>query len=346
MMKYKISILSLAIASIMLVSMIGVAGVTAAQTVNVNPNGQVAAVCDRNGNSLWLFAQGANGNLYFKQENATSWTNLGGPIGSAPAAVWQPSTAHVNQVTVFFRGTDGALYSTTTPDILTATPTWSAVTVLPGATVLANTGPSAVYTATSGQTDVFYVDSASHQLMEDSSASTGLFPPSSGITPLGGYVTASPGAVNTSTSGIDVFVRGSQGSLYERMYASGGWGGYTKFNTGVLMAGTGPSATDYSGAVLLYVTGTDFHMYGAFSSYTDGVTWQTVYQATGSGSRSLTWWGNIGGYLTSSPSATGYSYTYDTYTTWAPVVAVRGSDNNIWTYTSTRWNAPPPIAAP
>jgi hypothetical protein len=313
-MKYKISLLSLAMATIVLVSMVAAAGVTAAQTP-VNANGQVSVVYV--GANEYLFAQGANGNLYFKLSSAGTWTNLGGPIGSAPAAV---SQGGVN-VTIYMRSTTGTLISTTTTDITAATPTWGALVTMTG-TVAADTGPNAVYSASG--TVVFYVDSATHALMSDSATTGGLFP-SSGNANLGGYVTATPGAVVTSTGGLDVFVRGTQGAVYERMFATGGWSGYTKFHDGTLVAGTGPTAVENSttASITVFVTGTDLHMYSVVSG-NDGLTWNSHF----SGALS---WTNLGGTLTSSPSGIWHS-NY--------VVVVRGSDNNIWTNTGGVWNLP------
>jgi hypothetical protein len=321
--KYKISLLSLAMATIVLVSMVAAAGVTAAQTVNVN--GQVSVVYDGFGNQ-YLFAQGANGNLYYKNATSSSaWINLGGPIGSAPAAVSQGG----EQVTIYMRSTTGTLISTTTANIATATATtgWGALVTMSG-TVAAGTGPNAVYSALGG-TDVFYVDSATHSLMDDSSATSGLFPPT-GNANLGGFVTASPGAAVTSTGGIDVFVRGTQGAVYERIYATGGWSGWTKFHDGTLEAGTGPTAVSGGyGGITVYVTGTDLHMYSVYSG-DDGLTWNHHF----SGALS---WTNYGGTLTSSPSGVWWGDN---------VVVVRGADGNIWTNNYGSWLSPPPIAAP
>jgi hypothetical protein len=363
--KYKISLLSVAMATIVLVAMAATAGVTAAQTVTVNPNGQVSVVYAAS--NEYIFAQSTAGKLVYENASNPTWINVLGTVGSAPSAILQPSTANPNQVTVFARGTDGNLYSSTTTDITAATTSgaWSAATKLSG-TVAAGTGPVAVYNPSTPQTDVFFVDSVTHQLMEDSSTTSGIFPPSAGSTPLGGYVTATPGAVVTGTggyvigtpagvapsasTGIDVFARGNPNGLYEKIYATGGWGGWTHFNNGALAAGTGPTviseglpptdigqtAAPYGGAVAVFVTGTNFRLYEAIGG-PNGLTWQSVYDVTGHGSRTLVGWHNLGGVLTSSPSAV-----------WdgANVVLARGGDNNIWTNVNGYWNAPPPIAAP
>jgi hypothetical protein len=327
--KYKISLLSVAMATIVLASMVATAGVTAAQTVSVN--GQVSVVYA--GGIEWLFAQSTAGNLVYGEVSGSpgsvaNWINLGGPIGSAPAAVSQGG----EHVTIYMRSTTGTLVSTTTTDIAGASASsgWSPLTTMTG-TVAAGTGPNAVYSASG--TDVFYVDSATHALMSDSAATGGLFP-STGNANLGGSVTASPSAAVTSTGGIDVFVRGTQGAVYERMYATGGWSGWTKFHDGTIEAGTGPAAVSNGSngwtSMTVYVTGTNLHMYSVYSG-DDGVTWSTT------GHHGYLYWSNWGGVLTSSPSGVDYG-------TW--FVVVRGADNNIWTNVNGIWQAPPPITAP
>jgi hypothetical protein len=329
--KYKVSLLSVAMATIVLVSMAATAGVTAAQTVSTG--GQVSVVYDGSGNQ-WLFAQSTAGKLVYGEVvggSVATWYNVLGAIGSAPSAVLQ-YVAGANQVTVFARGVDGNLYSTTTTNIQTATAAadWSAVTKMSG-TVAAGTGPVAVYNPNTPQTDVFFVDSATHQLMLDGSTTSGIFPPTGGSTPLGGYVTATPGAAVTSTYGTDVFVRGSQGAVYERMGSTGGFSGWTKFHDGTIEAGTGPTAvSDMGGYIQVYVTGTNLHMYSVYSG-DDGVTWATT------GHHGFLNWYDLGGVLTSSPSGVFHGNWF---------VVVRGADNNIWTNVNGYWNAPPPIAAP
>jgi hypothetical protein len=182
--------------------------------------------------------------------------------------------------------------------------------------------------------------------MLDGSTTSGIFPPTGGSTPLGGYVTATPGAAVTSTYGTDVFVRGSQGALYERMGSTGGFSGWTMFHDGTLEAGTGPSAvSDGSGYITVYVTGTDLHMY-AVGSQDDGLTWLTVHAATGTGSHSSLYWINLGGTLTSSPSGIYMGVTYHNGVGLYYNVFVRGADGNIWQNDYGTWQTPPPITAP
>jgi hypothetical protein len=344
-------------ATIVLVAMAATAGVTAAQTVTVNPNGQVSVVYDNAGNQ-WTFAQSTAGKCVYAQTNVAApvWINVLGAIGSAPSAIRQPTVANLNTVTVFARGTDGNLYSATTLDITTATTAaqWSGgvATKLSG-TVAANTGPVAVWNninPAAPVTDVFFVDSTSHNLMMDGSSVAQVFPPNGGSVSLGGYVTATPGAVVTAVGGIDVFARGNPNGLYEIAYATGGWGGWGHFNNGALAAGTGPSAITNGGTVAVFVTGTNYRLYEALAGI-NGLTWLTVRQinvnffGSNTGSKTLTGWLNLGGVISSSPSA-----VYNT-ANGNQVVLVRGADTNIWTNLNFLWTtgttlAPEPIAAP
>jgi len=341
-MKYKISISSIAMAAIMLVSMVAAAGVSAAQPATVGaPITGGPSVC-YDGVNTWYVAQGAattGGNIYYKIGATGTWKAIGS--GTNPTVVCQGGAG---DIAIFVRGNDGDLYEKMTTN---GGATWSSWYALPG-TVAAGTGPDAVYieraipflqpsgpisSCTPGsqlgpsipcglpgltfppistvtlQTDVFYVNSGNNHLMWDSQVY--------GIvtqTDLGGVVTATPGAVINSTGYPIVFVRGSQGSLYYKTDSSGGFGGWNKFSNGVLAAGTGPAAVrdSVSGNVYVFVAGTDTHLYEA-NSTNDSLTWSS--------------WLNLGGFLTSSPSAA--------YATTHVAVMVRGRDGGIWTDTGT-----------
>jgi hypothetical protein len=65
----------------------------------------------------------------------------------------------------------------------------------------------------------------------------------SGWKNLGGYLTSSPAAIASNGSRIDVYARGSDGSLYTIYTTNGGtsWSTWSKIG-GALLAGTGPAA--------------------------------------------------------------------------------------------------------
>src|SRR5665647_1333940 len=121
-MKHKLTLISIAMAALVLVSLCSV-GASAAQGNNANvqapavvgaPVGPGApAVCsaDGAGKTLDLFVRGADNALYWKNssDGGKTWgasTNLGGKLTSAPA-VTSPSPGVMD---VFVRGTDGAVW--------------------------------------------------------------------------------------------------------------------------------------------------------------------------------------------------------------------------------------------
>jgi hypothetical protein len=119
---------------------------------------------------------------------------------------------------------------------------------------------------------VFYVGSAGNHLMWDA---LNMGTATNTQTDLGGIVFATP-AANATTRGMDVVVKGTGGVIYQKAYAMGGFGGWTKFHDGTI--GLGASlASDNAGNLFLTVSGTDSHLYMAWS-YDDGVTWVTNYQ--------------------------------------------------------------------
>ena len=310
--------------AMVLVSIVAAAGVSAAKPTTVSaPIVGAPAVCyDQNGNQF-VFAQGYDGALWYQFNGPGTWTSLGGQITAAPAAVSQGYNAitGTDQVTVFVRGTNGLLYSKTT---ITDGASWSAWTTWPGQ-VAAGTGPAASTSVTVPgvllQTDVFYVDSTSHHLMWDWTTAF-----NSGRQDLGGIVTASPGAVATSTGLPDVFVRGTDGALYEKFSGMGEWPtSWTRFNRGLLAAGTGPTAvSDGTGDLYLFVTGTDGHVYLQYST-DDGLSWTdgcNIFHP------SVLCWVNLGGAPSSSPSAAYTGAKTDTI-----VVMARGSAD-IWLNTN------------
>jgi len=293
-------------ATIVLVSMVAAAGVSVAQPATVGAAITGAPAVCYDGANVWYVAQGGaattSDNIYY-QENTAGWI---GPIGlgTNPTVVCQGG---VGDVAIFVRGTNGGLYERTTADGGAA---WSSWAAWPG-TVAAGSGPAAVYATharftLTPQTDVFYVDSVSHHLMWDSQVN--------GIitqTDLGGYVIPSPGAAINSAGYPLVFVRGGDGSLYEKADSREGFGNWSTFPTGELAEGTAPTATvGANGYIYVFVQGATGNVYMAYS-LDSGSTWSS--------------WLNLGGAPTSSPSAA--------YAISDTVVTVRGGDGGIWTDT-------------
>jgi len=126
-MKYKISILSLAVATILLVSMVTAAGVSTAHPAAVGaPCGPPPASC-WDGTNVWYVAQ--YGNTIYYRENGGGWTAIG--TATNPAIVYEGGVGHV---AIFVRGTDGYLYEKMTTD---NGATWSPWAAWPGAVAAA-----------------------------------------------------------------------------------------------------------------------------------------------------------------------------------------------------------------
>jgi hypothetical protein len=129
---------------------------------------------------------------------------------------------------------------------------------------------------------------------------------------LGGYVTSDPAATSRAVNTIEVFVRGGDGALWSRNTTDDGthWTPWTNLG-GQLLAGTGPAA--YSWGILrtgVFVTGTNHALWHMWSD-----------------NEGLHGWVNLGGYLTSSPGATGVG----NMTTGAQIgVFGQGKDGALW----------------
>jgi hypothetical protein len=107
---------------------------------------------------------------------------------------------------------------------------------------------------------------------------------------LGGVCTSNAAATSPANGVIDVFVRGSNGALYEDQTTNANaptptWT-WTKIG-GQLLAGTGPAAYHVDGALGWFVTGTNHALYQQWTEKGALVSWK-----------------NLGGYLTSAPAAT------------------------------------------
>ncbi len=267
--------------------------------------------------SLKIFNVGAVG----------AWTDMGVAITSAPYAVpastSQRSATTQGIITVFFTVSGGAIASTTTSD---DGHTWSALTTWPG-TAAAGTGPAAVVNPATQAFDVFYVDSASHNLMDDHLA-VNIIPPASAIvTSFGGYVTATPAVVSPVNGFTDVVVRGTGGHIWEQTFETGDWSTWTEFHDGTI--GYGAAMVNPGRAnVTLFVAGSDNRLY-KLQSTDNGVSWHT-------GSHNNLAWTNLGGFLTSQPSASLYTDHAPSSLSAPLKVAVAGTNSNVW-----QWSSPP-----
>jgi hypothetical protein len=316
MMKYKISLLSIAMAIIVLVSMVAAAGVSAAQpaTVGSTSTANVAAAYD--GFNTVFAAQGApysnTGQTIYWATSTTpadpqTWIPIG--VGTNPCVVHDGGTGDF----AIFWNNNGVLTGVTTTNNGVTAPvvTPMLASTLPTTTLAAGTGPTAVYAET--RIDILYVASGG-ALKDWTMTGTGNYG-----TTLGGNVLATPAASTTSTgAGITVVVKGTN-AIYEMQYALGGWGGYEKFHDGAIGLGASLSRLSGSpGSMYLFVAGTQGRLWVLYSA-NDGSTWATT--GTPSGTQNLLW-NNLGGVLKSAPATAGPVVTITAY--------VVGGDNGIW----------------
>lgn len=177
--------------------------------------------------------------------------------------------------------------------------------------------------------------------------------------PLGGRLTSKPGAASLGGNAYAVFVRGTDGAVWERMFNGSKWNNWQRIG-GQVLAGTGPTAAYLTGSGRLYVAvvGTNHQIYltvangsggffsiggqttadpaltavspttlAAFCRGTDGAGYYTRYTTAGPGG-----WRSMGGQLTTGVTATSSpstSYTFGLGTN----ISVYG-DTGTWTSSS------------
>jgi hypothetical protein len=147
----------------------------------------------------------------------------------------------------------------------------------------------------------------------------------SGWQSLGGKLTSSAAAATApGSSRIDVFVRGTDGAIWQRTTTNKGssWSGWTS-RGGQIPVNTVPAACSWtSGRVDLFANGTDGQLWWKYTT-NGGSSW-TGWQALGR---------PLGESLTSSPAAAAPS-------SGAMDVFVRGADYGLWerTYGSSSWS--------
>ncbi len=139
---------------------------------------------------------------------------------------------------------------------------------------------------------------------------------------LGGSLTSSPCAVSRSSGVMDVYVRGTDGAVWERSYYGGAWHGWVTIG-GALATGTGPAAA---------VWGTNFAPQPAGEGvFVEGTT-GAMYQKTWTAASGWSGWQNLGGQLKSSPTVAMQPHAIE--------VLVRGSNDYIFLkeYYSGAWH--------
>jgi V8-like Glu-specific endopeptidase len=226
--------------------------------------------------------------------NFTSWGSVGGKTYHAPTAV----TSGSGRVDLFVRGTSGAVYHKF------RTTAWS-----PSQTGWTNiggnvTGEIAAVSRAPGYLDLF-ARGADGALWTKALAGSTWWPAGTDWARLGGSIASAPVAVSYGASRLDVFARGTAGNVLWYRWAGSGW------SSAISLGG---STTDQPAAVSWGPDRIDVVARASGGNiihrYYNGTSWSSS-------------WGDLGGYLTSSPTVV------------APKVNVleifaRGGDNAAW----------------
>jgi hypothetical protein len=167
------------------------------------PTGTAPAAYSSGAGHLDVFVEGTGGALYHKSYTGTwsSWQSFGGSLTSSPAA----TSTSAGVIDVFARGTDGAIWQKTTTN---GGGSWSAWTSL-GGQLASGTGPAA---CSQGSHLGLFVEGTTGALYQKTW--TGSW---SGWINLGGALTSSPAATSPTSGVFDVFVRGTDGALWETL---------------------------------------------------------------------------------------------------------------------------------
>jgi hypothetical protein len=293
----RIAMSSIALATLMLVSLFAVvsipasvsgqaSGTTAPLATNLvgatkTGTGPAASTSFTTGDTE-IFAVDPSGTLWntsIAPSGNGTWNPLGGASTASPAAV---SGATATRTDVFVRDSDGALSQKYYQN------GWSNWTSL-GGQLASGTGP-AVCSWSQGRLDVFVqgTDGALwHKWWTGAQWS--------GWESLGGQLTSAPAATSPASGVIAVFVRGTDGAIWQKSF-NNGWSSWRSLG-GKLAPNTGPAV---SKALWLFVQGTDHQL------------WR---MRVGVGSAISTGWGALGGappeaLSTSSPGAVGAAHKY------------------------------------
>jgi hypothetical protein len=297
---------SIVLATLMLVSLF--AAVSSAATVSGTTMAGTGPAVTSSGGAppagfsgfLDYFAVDSSGTVW--HEGCSTWDSLGGVSTSSPAAIcWNDPNTYRSDV--FVRGSDGALWH---KDYQNGWSKWESL----GGQLASGTGP-AVSSWSAGRLDVFVqgTDGALwHKWWNGAQWS--------GWESLGGKLTSSPAArayINNPNSNaanyIDVFVRGSDGAVWWKLWNGRAWSSWTSLG-GKLAANTGPAASGYSS--YLFVQGTDHQL----------------WQKSGFGGSAWTAWGTLGGKPPETLSASSPAATLppNDHTT----VSVTSTSGNVW----------------
>lgn len=181
------------------------------------------AAASRGSNDLWVFARrtsdGAILESHFTSSGWTPFASLGGTFTSGPAAA-----GYGPYVEVFARGTDGAIWQNQLSG-----DTWSGWTSIGG---YSSSAPAAIARRGTNYLDVMMRGG-------DNGIWLRTFVPGSGWAPwgtIGGNLTSAPALESHSDGILDVFARGTDGSVQQQWWDGTKWSGWGSLGGGIIGA--------------------------------------------------------------------------------------------------------------
>lgn len=221
-----------------------------------------AAIMD--GSTLHLFVRGIDGALYLNSRTDGTWGGFsavpgGGQSKSGPAAVFDSA----GTLRLYIQGADDRLYLNSR-----TSGTWSGWSAVPGGGQT-RSGPAAVldsdnnlWLVVRGLDDGIWIGSATNPQW----------------TSLGGKTVHTPAAVLEGTT-LHLFVRGTDGRLYQNSRVGANFGGWSAVPGGG-QTPSQPTAVMAGGALHLYVEGNDTRLY---RNSIKGGTWSGWKEVPGGG---------------------------------------------------------------
>lgn len=175
------------------------------------------------------------------------------PVITPPAPGVTPGTAAGTDtgVDMFYTATDGVVW--VLQNVGHCPPYGCGLPVPYGGRLVS--APAAIWT---GSAEIVFGEGTDHQLWYNQLG--GVF--DTPWYPLGGRLTAKPGAVSLGGGAYAIFVRGADGAIWERVHSATAWQPWQRIG-GHVLAGTGPTAAYLSrtGHIYVGVVGTDRQMY-------------------------------------------------------------------------------------
>jgi hypothetical protein len=259
-MNHKRTTTSIVMATLMLVSLLAVVSSAARVSGQTMAGTGPAATYGVAGIPV-LVAVDTSGHVWWYGGGESSWSSIGGSATSSPAATTPYGVSDSLMIDVFVRGTDGAVWYTTTAN--NNGTTWSDWNSL-GGQVAASTGPAACSWG-AGRLDVFIqgTDGALWHKWSTNGGATW-----SKWESLGGKLTSSPAASPPATNQVGVFVRGTDGACWYKDWTGTAWSSWKSFG-GQLAPNTGPAGE-------VFVQGTNHQLWYQWLNGTKWSGWLSL----------------------------------------------------------------------